>query len=254
MSQKDQRPARRAKLEDAQTKERRTRSVKVSLTLAVVFVAVVGVVLAIAWFGNDREQPAAGPAANPTGQVSAPGTGGAESRLVRADSHRLSEAENGNVTFVEFLDFECEACGLAYPVVELLREKYAGKVTFVARYYPIASHFNGERAARAVEAAARQDRFEQMYQRMFETQEEWGGQRAPADDTFRGFAEDLGLDLAAWDKAYQDPATLDRVRKDAADGKALGVEGTPTFFVNGKKLAPRAWDDLGDAIDAALAR
>ena len=60
--------------------------------------------------------------------------------------------------------------------------------------------------------------------------------------------------MAAWDKAYQNPATSDRVKKDAADGKALGVQGTPTFFVNGKKLTPRVWDDLGDAIDAALAR
>ncbi|GAA5017715.1 DsbA family protein [Actinopolymorpha pittospori] len=254
MSQKEEGPARGARPEDDRTEGRRTKSVKVSLTLAAVFVVVVGVVLAIAWFGNDGDEPTAGPAADPTGQVSAPGTGGAESRLVRADSHRLSEAKNGNVTFVEFLDFECEACGLAYPVVEQLREEYAGDVTFVARYYPIASHFNGERAARAVEAAAQQGRFEQMYQQMFETQEQWGGQRVPADDTFRGFAEDLGLDMAAWDKAYQNPATLDRVKEDAADGKALGVQGTPTFFVNGKKLTPRVWDDLGDAIDAALAR
>jgi protein-disulfide isomerase len=253
MPQNGESAARRAKLEVVRTRDRRTRSVKVSLTLAATFVAVVGVVLAIAWFGNDPGQSTAAPAVETAGPVSTHGSAPAESRLVRADSHQLSRARSGDVTFVEFLDFECEACGLGYPVVEELREKYAGKVTFVVRYYPIPSHFNAERAARAVEAAAQQGRFVQMYQRMFETQKEWRGQQVPADDTFRGFAEDLGLNMAAWDKAYRDPATLERVRKDHADGKALGVQGTPTFFVDGTKLSPRTWSDLGDAIDTALA-
>ena len=129
---------------------------------------------------------------------------------MRPDSHKLGVAPDGKVTFVEFLDFECESCRAAFPAVEQLRKDYAGKVTFVVRYFPIPSHFNAERAARAVEAAARQGKFEQMYQKMYETQTEWGEQQVPADDLFRGFAKDLGLDLAAWDKAYDAPATLER--------------------------------------------
>ncbi|WP_436763431.1 DsbA family protein [Streptosporangium sp. V21-05] len=176
-----------------------------------------------------------------------------ESRLVRADSHTVQSAADGRVTLVEFLDFECEACRAFFPVVEELRGQYAGKVTFVVRYFPLPGHFNAERAARAVEAAARQGRFEAMYQRMYETQAQWGEKRVPADTVFRGFAQGLGLDMAAWDKAYDDPATLARVNKDVADGQALGVSGTPTFFLNGTKIQPQSRDEFKAAIDAALA-
>lgn len=174
--------------------------------------------------------------------------------MVRPDSHRLSTAADGKVTFVEFLDFECAACRAAFPAVEKLREQYDGKVTFVVRYFPIESHFNAERAARAVEAAAQQGKFEAMYQKMFESQGEWGGQQVPADEAFRSFAKGLGLDLAAFDKAYGDPGTLLRIKKDAEDGIAVGVQGTPSFFLNGKQIQPQSLDDLTRLIDAELKR
>lgn len=177
-----------------------------------------------------------------------------DTQLVRADSHRLQTAADGKVTLVEFLDFECEGCRAHFPVVEQLRKDYAGKVTFVARYFPISSHFNSERAARAVEAAAKQGKFEAMYQRMYEKQTDWAEQQVPADQVFRGYAQDLGLDVAAWEKTYQDPATLARVNKDAEDGRALGVMGTPTFFLNGEKIQPGSADEFKAAIDAALNR
>ena len=174
--------------------------------------------------------------------------------LVRPDSHTLSVAADGKVTFVEFLDFECEACRAAYPVVEQLRAEYGDRVTFVVRYFPIPSHANAENAAIAVEAASGQGRFEAMYQRMYETQAEWGEQRESKAEVFRGFAADLGLDLAAYDAAVADPATRERVLRDQADGEAAGVTGTPTFFLDGRRLEPRSVDDLRAALDAALAR
>lgn len=178
---------------------------------------------------------------------------GGEAQVVREDSHRLSSAPDSDVTFVEFLDFECEGCRAAFPAVEQLRAEYGQQVTFVARYFPMPGHFNGERAARAVEAAAQQGQFEPMYKKMFETQDQWGEKQVPADDVFRGFATELGLDVAAWDEAYNAPATLDRIQEDVADGTALGVQGTPTFFLNGQELQIRTYADLGTAIKQALA-
>lgn len=174
--------------------------------------------------------------------------------LVREDSHRLSTAADGRVTFVEFLDFECEACRAAFPAVEQLRAEYGDRVSFVVRYFPIPSHANAENAAVAVEAAAQQGRFEEMYQRMYETQAEWGEKQESQADVFRGFATDLGLDLAAFDSAVADPATLDRVLRDREDGIAAGVGGTPSFFLNGAPLRPRSVDDLRRELDLALAR
>ena len=152
---------------------------KRSIAIIGAFVLVLLGVLSLGAIADDDPKPA--PAA----------TG--ETQLVRADSHVLGEEGDSDVTFVEFLDFECEGCRAAYPGVEQLREEYAGRVTFVARYFPMPGHFNGARAARAVEAAAQQGAFEDMYHRMYETQTEWGEQQTPHDDLFRGFAEDLGV-------------------------------------------------------------
>jgi protein-disulfide isomerase len=219
-------------------------NVRISIGIAAAFAAVAAILLIVNAAGSDTADPS--PAAGATADVDR------HERLVRPDSHKLGVAADNKVTFVEFLDFECESCRAAFPAVEQLRKDYAGKVTFVVRYFPIPSHFNAERAARAVESAAKQGKFEAMYQRMYETQTEWGEQQVPADDRFRGFAKDLGLDLAAFDKAYNDPATLERVKKDVADGEALGVSGTPTFFLNGQKIQPESLADLTASIDAAL--
>ena len=172
--------------------------------------------------------------------------------LVRDDSHRLSEPGSSDVTLVEFLDFECEACGAVYPFVEELREEYGDRVTFVARYFPLPAHPNSENAAVAVEAAAQQGAFEDMYQRMFETQETWGHREESQAPVFRQYAADLGLDMAAYDAAVSDPATLERVRRDKADGLALGVQGTPTFFLGGELLQPSSAEEFHAAIEDAI--
>jgi len=217
---------------------------RISIGIAAAFAVVIAVLLAVNAAGSDDNTPA--PAAGASADVDK------HERLVRPDSHKLDVAADNKVTFVEFLDFECESCRAAFPAVEQLRKDYAGKVTFVVRYFPIPSHFNAERAARAVEAASKQGKFEQMYQKMYETQTEWGEQQVPADERFRGFAKDFGLDLAAFDKAYNDPATLERIKRDVADGEALGVTGTPTFFLNGSKIQPESLADLTASVDAAL--
>jgi protein-disulfide isomerase len=163
-----------------------------------------------------------------------------------------ADATSGDVTLVEFLDFECESCLAAYPVVEQLRADYAGQVTFVARYFPVEGHFNAQNAAVAVEAAAQQGQFEAMYQRMYETQPQWGEQQTSRAPLFREFASDLGLDMDAYDDAVADPATLDRVLADRDDGLALGVQGTPTFFLDGEQLTVASAQELIDAVAAAV--
>lgn len=217
----------------------KTRTGRTLLTVAaIVTIAVVAVVLLVTRPDTSSQAVVnTGPAA-----------------LVRDDSHRLDESADAPVQVVEFLDFECEGCRAVYPIVEQLRAEYGDRVEFVVRYFPMAGHFNAERAARAVEAAAQQGQLKPMYHKMFETQSQWGEQRIPADGVFRAFAEELGLDLPAFDAAYTDPATLQRIRLDQQDGRALGVQGTPTFFVNGEQIRLRSADDLREAIESAYAR
>ncbi|KAB2812098.1 thioredoxin domain-containing protein [Pimelobacter simplex] len=215
---------------------------KATLLVAAVFVAVVAGLLVA---GGSDDPADAGPG---------PGAGGAtaDSRLVRDDSRLLGERGSSDVELVEFLDFECEACGAAYPVVEDLRERYGDRVTFVVRYFPLPGHFNADRAARAVESAARQGRFEEMYRKMYDTQAAWGEQRVPLDDLFREYAEELGLDLARYDADYASDEVASRVRRDVDDGMALGVQGTPTFFLDGELLQPASVEDFERALVDAL--
>lgn len=215
---------------------------KAALGIGTALAAILAALIAMLVLNAEGDQPAA---SAETGE---------DSVLVRSDSHVLGEEGDSGVTFVEFLDFECEACGALFPVVEQLREDYAGQVTFVARYFPLEGHFNAERAARAVESAARQGEFEAMYQKMYETQSTWAEQQVPMDDVFRGFAEELGLDLNQYDADYDSDEVLARVRKDVADGESLGVQGTPTIYIDGELFQPKSVQDFYDTLDEALAK
>lgn len=176
----------------------------------------------------------------------------ATTSAVAENSHRLQVAEDGKVTMVEFLDFECEVCGAVYPEIEKIRAEYADRVTFVVRYFPIPGHKNSGNAAIAVEAASQQGKFEEMYSMMFETQASWGEGQESQAAYFRTFAEALKLDMDAYDAAVADPATAERVQFDFDSGRALGVQGTPTFFVNDEMIEVASFDDIRNALDAAL--
>lgn len=213
-----------------------SKNAKISLTLVV---AAIVTVFVLANVGRDDGN---------TRAVGAERT----DRLVRADSPRLSTAADGKATFVEFLDFECEACGAAYPAIEQLRQQYGDRVTFVVRHFPL--HKNSEAASRAAEAAAAQGKFEAMYDMLFQTQAQWGEKSTSQEDVFFGYARVIGLDMTKFRAVYDDPATLERVQRDKADGVSLGVTGTPTFFLNGDKVAVSSFAELVRQIDNALDR
>lgn len=174
--------------------------------------------------------------------------------VVREDSHVLNQAPDEKAVLVEFLDFECEVCRAYYPTVEQLRAEHGDELTVVMRYFPIPAHANSTNAAVAVEAAAAQGQLEPMYQRMYETQAEWGEAQESRADVFRGFAQELDLDMDAYDAAVADPATTERVRSDFDEGRALGVGGTPTFFLDGEKLEVTSPEALAQSVQSALTR
>lgn len=216
------------------------------IVAVIALIVTAAVVVAVIIYNGTRTDTAQPLAADPT---IAP----TSAEVVRDDTRYLDQVEGDAVTVVEFLDFECESCAAMYPYVEQVREKYAGQINVAVRYFPIPSHRNSENAAVAVEAAAEQGQLEAMYARMYETQAEWGEKQESEAALFRTFAEDLGLDMAAFDDAVADPATLERVVADRAEGTALGVTGTPTFFVDGQMIELTAVDDLDKAVESAVA-
>lgn len=212
-------------------------SQNVKLSAALAFLALFAFVIFIAGGGKDTDTPEAAK----------------EPELTRADSHFLTEAPDDKVTLVEFLDFECEACRAQFPTMERIREEYDGRINFAIRYFPLSGHQNGMNAALAVEAAANQDALEAMYMKMYETQGEWGESQSSKAELFETFAEELGLDMARFKADVADPATKGRVAKDQADGVGLGVQGTPTIFLNGEKLPSMpSYEDLSQRIDDLL--
>ncbi|WP_068426566.1 DsbA family protein [Janibacter terrae] len=211
-----------------------SKSLKLSMAM---IVAVLVALVAAVTFSRAGEEPA------PTGSGS-----GASAPLVRDDSPRLTSGKKA--VFVEYLDFECEACGAAHPVMTDLREKYGNDVTFVVRYLPL--HGNSMNAALAAEAAREQDKFEEMHDKLFETQAEWSHSESAKEKTFEGYAQELGLDMKQYRASLKDPAAAKRIEQSTKDAQTLGVTGTPTFFLDGNKIEPTTIADFEAKLDAAI--
>ncbi|MBB2959615.1 DsbA family protein [Pseudoclavibacter helvolus] len=223
---------------------------KTPTKVTLISIAVVAVLVVAGFIFTSSSSPDV--SNDPVAAAAIPDDGGLPG--VAANSHVLDEAGPEAPTLVEYLDFECEACGAFYPYIEEIRAEYQGEINYVVRYFPLPGHLNSMNAAVAVEAAAQQDRFEDMYGKLFETQADWGEQQTSQAPLFRTYAEELGLDMAAFDTAVADPATEARVTEDLDQGRALGIQGTPTFFLDGQQLELTALTDLTDALDRAIAQ
>lgn len=146
---------------------------------------------------------------------------------MRADEEHVIGPPDAAVTIVEYGDFECPNCKQAAPVCKLLLERFAGRIHFVYRHFPLEEvHAHALRAAEASEAAASQGKFWQMHDLLYANQS-----RLTLAD-LHGYAEDLGLDMRQYqdDMIHHTHAQL--VRDDQQSGRESGVRATPTFFLN----------------------
>jgi protein-disulfide isomerase/rhodanese-related sulfurtransferase len=170
-------------------------------------------------------------------------------RLVRPDSH-MAGNPHAAVTVVEFGDFECPICGREEPVARQIRAKYANQIRFVFRQFPLTHiHAFSERMAEASECAAEQGKFWEAVDEIYSRQDD-----STSEPGLQSDAAAIGLDLARFNQCMASGAEAARVKRDHADGIALGVNGTPTFFI-GREAAPGVpdLDDLSRLIDQALA-
>ncbi len=198
------------------TKQRVKKGLKreVKILLAIGLAAVV-LLAGVAWFINRSAEPPA------------------QSILIREDSPRIG-ADNAKVTIVEFLDPECESCRAAFPMVKQLLSDYEGDVQLIVRYFPL--HTNSALAAIATEAAGEQGKYWEMQELLFQNQPSWGEQQTPQANLFTQYATQLGLDMDAFVQVLNSTKYIDKIQRDQQDGEALGVRGTPTFFINGQQV------------------
>jgi protein-disulfide isomerase len=149
----------------------------------------------------------------------------------------IQGADGAPVTLVEYGDYECPYCGMAYPIVKSLQQALGDQLRFVFRNFPLTdSHPHAEHAAEAAEAAAAQGRFWEMHDTLYENQERL------ADRDLVAHAQALGLDAARVAKELAESTWAKRVRDDFRSGVRSGVNGTPTFFVNGVRY-DEGWND-----------
>ena len=141
------------------------------------------------------------------------------------------------VTIIEYSDFQCPACALYYPLVERVLNESTTTVRFVYRHFPLypIPHKNALLASQASEAASIQGKFWDMYRLLFENQKSWENLPNP-ESVFEGYAERIGLNGDAFKKDMASDAVKKRVQSDRDEAISLGVNSTPTFFVNGRAI------------------
>ncbi len=171
-------------------------------------------------------------------------------KLVKEDSPQI-KVPNAKVTIVEFLDYECEACGAAHPTVKKVLDDYEGKINYVVRHFP--NHFNSVLAANTVEAAGEQGKYWEMQNKLFESQKEWGEKRTSQTELFMSYAKDLGLDMEKFKTALDTNKFTDKINKDKDEGISIGVNATPTFYINGvKEVGVLPYEFFKQKIDTEL--
>jgi protein-disulfide isomerase len=153
------------------------------------------------------------------------------------------------VTLTEYGDYECPYCGAAYPIVQKVRRALGPNLRFVFRHFPLSqAHPHAQRAAEAAEAAGAQGEFWKMHDLLFENQD------ALEDADLLRYAGALKLDADRFARELSAGVHSDRVRRDFRSGVRSGVNGTPTFFINGVRHdAPWDLPTLLAAVEAAAA-
>jgi protein-disulfide isomerase len=178
-------------------------------------------------------------------RMNAAGTGLSEP--VDPDRDHVLGRPDAPVTLVEYTDFECPSCQAAAAVVARLRRDLGDDLCFALRHFPIAdAHLNALEAAEAVEAAGAQGRLWDMHDAIYRSR------RPPDADGLRRIARKLRLDMDRFERELAGHVHAERVRRDFESGLLSGVNGTPTFYVNGARYdGDTEYDELRAAIDRA---
>lgn len=143
---------------------------------------------------------------------------------------------SSTVVVVEYADFQCPSCRSYYPIVRQMVSEFGSQVAFVYRYFPLTGiHVNAEFAARAAEAAGKQGKFWEMHDLLFEKQGEWAT-NADFMQNFESYAELVGVSVVQFKADFNSEEVKNLVRDYKSYATKIGLQGTPTFYVSGKKI------------------
>ena len=151
--------------------------------------------------------------------------------------HIFGNAES-KVVIIEYGDYQCPGCASAAPTLKQLSEKYKDDIAFVFRNLPLTSmHPNARAAAAAAEAAGLQGKFWQMHDQLYSSQDSWAQLNSnERTDTFKSYAEGLGLDANQWEKDLTSSRVAAKIDFDSSIARKLNITGTPAIYVNNKAV------------------
>ena len=161
------------------------------------------------------------------------------------DQPSLGKAD-APVTIVAFTDYQCPSCAAMHPELERLVKEYGDKVRLVTRDFPLSQHTEAFKAAEAAEAARDQGKYWEYIQILLHNQS------ALTVDKLKGYASELALDRTKFDSALDSGKFAESVQRDIEDGMKLGINGTPTIFINGRRVSVQGYDQLKSIVDAAF--
>ncbi len=161
--------------------------------------------------------------------------------------HPRRGALRAKVQLVEYACFECPFCAHLFPKTKRLEKSLDKKLATFYKFFPVRSHKRGVPAAQAAIAAQKQQKFWEMAALLFKNRSDL------EDDDLARYAKELGLDMAEFERDRASADTMRFIERDKLEGMRLGVEGTPTFFVNGKKyLGPLYYEEILDRLQEEL--
>lgn len=150
-----------------------------------------------------------------------------------SDTDHVYGSRDAKVVLVEYSDFQCPACRMYAPVIAQIEEEFPESVAVVYRHFPLRTiHKHAELAARAAEAAGMQGKFFEFHDALFVGQETWAQELDPTK-AFEQMASELGLNAETFRSDMKSKGVKEAVQADVAEGEALGIQSTPSFFLNG---------------------
>lgn len=153
--------------------------------------------------------------------------------IIISETDHVRGAQTGTITMVEFGDFQCPACGAYEPIVRKVVADNHNTLKIVFRHFPLTTiHQNSLLAAKASEAASIQGKFWEMHDMLYDHQADWSGS-LNAHDLFMSYAKDLNLDQVKFNNDLNSKAIEDKILAEYKEGVNLGVNSTPSFFING---------------------
>ncbi len=171
-----------------------------------------------------------------------------ESNIFGVDLTGREAKGSGEIVIVEYSDFQCSFCARATPTVKKILEEYGNDVKLYYKHFPLSQiHPDAQKAAEASECAADQGMFWEYHDKLFENQGSLGV------SSLKKYAGDLGLNQGEFDSCLDSGEKTSMVQADLKEGASLGVQGTPTFFINGNVVrGAQPYDVFKQAIEAEL--